>query len=370
LADDEEIALGTAELARRDPDVYRRIVEETEDLALIGLDIEGHIAGWNRGAERLTGYAGQEIIGAPVSRLFLPEDAQRGRPEEQMRQALAEGRATEEGWRLRKSGTRFWAGSVMTPQYGNKGEPAGFCWIMRDLSRCKRAEEELARRNAELEQVTAVVSHDLRSPLLAISGCAQLLKEQFDTALAGEGAELIGMIQEGVDRTGRIIKDLLAFARATPARELFECVDTEQVLATSLLESREAIARNAAGVTHDPLPKVRGNARQLGRVFTHLISNALEYRREEPPRVHLSAVERGGEWEFSVRDNGIGIEPMHLERIFALFQRLHEEGRRGGGSGVGLSICRKIIEHHQGRIWVESQPGHGSTVFFTIPRPA
>jgi chemotaxis family two-component system sensor kinase Cph1 len=194
-----------------------------------------------------------------------------------------------------------------------------------------------------------------------------LLREQFAEQLAGEGAELISMIQDGVNRMGLIIKDLLAFARATPARDRVEEVDMNEVLSKALSDLNEPVAESGAVITHDPLPRVMGNANQLGQVLNNLIGNAIKYRSGEPPRIHVSAVERERDWEFSVRDNGIGIDPAHFERIFAIFQRLHEDGRYAG-SGVGLAICKKIVEHHQGRIWLDSQPGRGSTFFFTVPK--
>jgi two-component system, chemotaxis family, sensor kinase Cph1 len=130
------------------------------------------------------------------------------------------------------------------------------------------------------------------------------------------------------------------------------------------------ITESGATVTHDPLPVVKANSAQLGQVFAHLVGNALKYHRDEPLKVHVSACEHGDKWEFSVRDNGIGIESAHFEKIFAVFQRLHEENKFGGGSGIGLAICKKIVEYHGGHIRVESQPGQGSTFFFTLPKPA
>lgn len=375
LSKHEEVKVPSSETSIQVQDCYyRRVVEEADEVAIILLDPEGHIASWNRGAERFTGYTREEILGQSASRLFPPEDREQNRHKRELHQALTEGRGMNEGWHMRKDGTRFWGSGIVMPIRDSDGRVVGFSRIMRDITDRKRFEERLAHKarelvniNAELEQFAAVVSHDLRSPLLAIAGCAQLLREQFAEQLSGEGSELIGMIQDGVNRMGLIIKDLLAFARATPIRDRLEEVDTSQVLAKAVSDLRGPIEESGAAVSHDPLPTVIGNATQLGQVFTNLIGNAIKYRGNEPPRIHVGVVERPQEWEFYVRDNGIGIEPVHFERIFSIFQRLHEDGQYSG-SGVGLAICKKIVEHHHGRIWVESQPGKGSTFFFTIPK--
>ena len=369
----EEITLPSSESRMEIRDFYYHLmVEGADEFAIIMLDPEGRVASWNRGAERITGYTREEILGQFISRLFPPEDV--WQHEQELRQARTEGRGAHEGWYLRKDGRRFWGSGVVTPIRDTDGRLAGFSKIMRDITDRKRFEDQLAHKarelaniNAELEQFAAVVSHDLRSPLLAIAGCAQLLGEQIVEQLGGEGAELISMIQDGVNRMGLIIKDLLAFARATPARDRVEEVDMNEVLSKALSDLNEPVAESGAVITHDPLPRVMGNANQLGQVLNNLIGNAIKYRSGEPPRIHVSAVERARDWEFSVRDNGIGIDPAHFERIFAIFQRLHEDGRYAG-SGVGLAICKKIVEHHQGRIWLDSQPGRGSTFFFTVPK--
>jgi chemotaxis family two-component system sensor kinase Cph1 len=241
---------------------------------------------------------------------------------------------------------------------------------MRDATELKHTADALAHATAEMEQFASVVSHDLRSPLLAISGCGQLLREQYAELLGEDGHELLGMVQDGVSRMGLMIRDLLAFARATPARARCETVDAEQAFAEALAGVQGLLAEPGAAVTHDPLPQVRANTAQLGHVFGHLLANALKFHCHEPPKVHVSARDRGNEWEFSVRDNGIGIDRVQFEKIFGIFHRLHEEAKYGGGTGIGLAICKKIVEYHGGCIWVESQPGQGSTFFFTLPKPA
>ncbi|GMU21943.1 MAG: hypothetical protein AMXMBFR13_20310 [Phycisphaerae bacterium] len=354
-------------------DRYRLIVDSAEDFAIFMLDPHGHILSWNPGAQQITGYGDDEVIGQHFSILFTPEDMKQNRPQQEMQQAQALGRAVEEQWHLRKDGGRFWASGILTAMRDEAGELVGFSKVMRDITDRKRTEEmldrqarDLARSNAELEEFAAVISHDLRSPLLAIGGCAQLIKDQYTEILDDEGRELIDMIQDGVGRMGRIIRDLLSFARATSISNHFVPVQAEAILEQAEADLREQIEKSGALITHDPLPPVIGNETQLAQVLTNLIGNAIKYRSQQPPRVHVSAERRGGEWLFRVRDNGMGIEPEHHQRIFAMFQRLHGDGDYEG-TGIGLSICKKIVEHHGGRIWVESRPGDGSLFQFTIP---
>ena len=162
-----------------------------------------------------------------------------------------------------------------------------------------------------------------------------------------------------------LIGDLLAYSRVGSRSEAFQPVGCEEVLGRALASLRLTIEENKAVVTHDPLPTVMADARQLDQLFMNLIGNAIKYRSEAPPMIHVSAVEKAEEWLFSVRDNGIGIDPKYFERIFVIFQRLHARGEYPG-TGIGLAICKKVVENHGGRIWVESQPDKGATFYFTI----
>lgn len=359
-----------ADPTKMDQDLYRHMVEGVDDLAIILVDADGRILTWNRGAERITGYAAREMVGEPAARLLCPDGLEPTSAGLVADTTPDGSRRTVEGWRIRKNGARFWVSVATSPVTGDDGRLIGLCHVIRDATDRKCAEDALARATAEMEQLASIVSHDLRSPLLAISGCAQLLREQFAEVLGEEGHELLGMVQDGVSRMGLMIRDLLAYARATPARARRETVDAEQVLVEALAGLPSSIPESGAVVTHDPLPTVRANATQLGQVFAHLVGNALKFRRDEPPKVHVSVCDHGDQWKFSVRDNGIGIDAAQFEKIFGVFCRLHEEGKYGGGTGIGLAICKKIVEYHGGRIWVESRPGQGSMFCFTLPKPA
>ncbi|HZW34034.1 MAG TPA: ATP-binding protein, partial [Isosphaeraceae bacterium] len=178
--------------------------------------------------------------------------------------------------------------------------------------------------------------------------------------------EFIAFAVDGATRMQALINDLLAYSRVGTRGKEFTLTDCTAVLERVLGDMGPTISEAGAIVTYDPLPTVMADGSQLGQVFQNLIGNAIKYRREEPPRIHVAARRVADEWIFSVADNGIGIEPQYFERIFVLFQRLHGKGEYPG-TGIGLAICKKIVERHGGRIWVESEPGKGSTFFFTLP---
>jgi light-regulated signal transduction histidine kinase (bacteriophytochrome) len=245
--------------------------------------------------------------------------------------------------------------------------------LQREITERKRAEEmlaqqaqELARSNAELEQFAYVASHDLQEPLRMVTSHLQLLEQRYKGKLNANADEFIAYAVDGATRMQMTIEDLLAYSRVGMWGEDFEPTDCEAVLDQTLADLQVAIEESGAVVTHDPLPTVMADDLQLGQVFQNLIGNAIKFRGEEPPRVHVSAQQEGDEWVFSVRDNGIGIDPEDANCIFEIFQRLHT-WEEYPGTGIGLAICKKIVERHEGRIWVESQPGKGSTFYFTIP---
>ncbi len=237
----------------------------------------------------------------------------------------------------------------------------------------KRAEEalaqkaqELARSNADLQHFAYIASHDLQEPLRMVTSYLQLLerryKEQFDT----DAREFIAYAVDGVTRMQGLINALLSYSRVGTRGKPFAPTDCAVILERALTNLKVAIEESNAVVTHDPLPTVMADDVQLTQVFQNLIGNAVKFRGKRTPQVHVGAQRGKGEWIFSVRDNGIGIDPQHFERIFMIFQRLHTQDEYPG-AGIGLAVCKKIVERHGGRIWVESLPGQGSTFYFTIP---
>ncbi len=271
------------------------------------------------------------------------------------------------------------------PIFDNGGNVVQIIEYSFEISERKRAEEELkrtmaelARSNAELEQFASIASHDLKEPLRMVASYVHLLAKRYKGKLDSDADEFIGYAVDGVNRMNRLINDLLAYSRVGSKDKDFAPTDCEAIFERSIANLKETVEENGTLVTHDPLPTVMADESELVQLFQNLIGNAIKFRGEQPPHIHVSAeqieksairnpqseIEKG--WVFSVRDNGIGIDPKQAERIFLIFQRLH--GRTEyPGTGIGLAICKKIVERHNGRIWVDSAPGEGSTFYFTIP---
>ncbi len=252
--------------------------------------------------------------------------------------------------------------------------PEGIVILSIDITERKHAEEELhrtmddlRRSNAELEQFAYVASHDLQEPLRGIAGLAQLLQHRYQGQLDSRADEYIGHIVDGTQRMQTLINDLLAYSRIGRRGETIQPTEAETALKTSLENLSMAIQEYGASITNESLPTVRADSIQLTQLFQNLIGNALKFKSESPPQIHVGVADAGAFWQFSVQDNGIGIEPQYFERIFQVFQRLHTR-REYSGTGIGLAICKKIIERHGGRIWVESEMGRGSTFYFTLPK--
>ncbi|MGD0965897.1 MAG: PAS domain S-box protein [Candidatus Acidiferrales bacterium] len=249
--------------------------------------------------------------------------------------------------------------------------------IVMDITERKTSEErlvkmmgELKRSNDDLQQFAYVASHDLQEPLRMVASYTQLLARRYKGRLDSDADEFIAYAVDGSNRMQVLIRDLLAYSRAGTNGKALREVASESALKEALANLRATIEDSGADVTYDPLPTVTTDSVQLAQVFQNLVGNAIKYRRAELPHVHVSAAKNGGdEWIFSVRDNGLGIDSQYFERIFVLFQRLH--GREEfEGTGIGLAICRKILQRLGGRIWVESQPEKGSTFYFALPEGA
>ena len=225
---------------------------------------------------------------------------------------------------------------------------------------------ELARSNAELQQFAYVASHDLQEPLRMVSNFTQLLAERYGPKLDNDAREFIAFAVEGATRMQTLVQDLLALSRVGSRGRNLEVVRLGEAVDRAVANLELVIEENGALVSHDELPEVMADSLQMMQLFQNLIGNGIKFKGAEPPLVYISAARNATEWTLSVRDNGIGFEPQYAERIFAVFQRLHSRDEFQG-NGIGLAICRKIVERHQGRIWAESQPGSGATFYFTVP---
>jgi PAS domain S-box-containing protein len=473
---------------------YRLVLDGIRDYAIFMIDPAGRVLSWNAGAERIKGYTAAEIIGQNFSRFFSADDIERGRPQEMLRLAAADGRREEQGMRTRKDGSRFLASITITAlrdpagkllgfselshdlseslaseakyrglleaapdamvvvneeekivllnlqaenQFGYRRDelvgqplkniiPEGFAErliadgtrsaadalaqqigtgiellgrrkdgnefpieimlsplksadgilvtaAIRDISERKKAEahlmktvEELKRSNDELEHFAYVASHDLQEPLRMVASYTQLLAKRYEGRLDSDADEFIAFAVDGSTRMQGMIQDLLLYSRAGSSGAALRELDSEVALKNALDNLRVTLQESGAVVTHDSLPALTTDHTQLTQVFQNLVGNAIKYRSAAVPLIHVSAAKQGsGQWQFSVRDNGIGIDSQYFEKIFVLFQRLH--GREEfEGTGIGLAICKKMLERLGGRIWVESQPGSGSTFLFTL----
>jgi light-regulated signal transduction histidine kinase (bacteriophytochrome) len=236
-----------------------------------------------------------------------------------------------------------------------------------EIAERKRAEEDLKRSNESLEQFAYVASHDLQEPLRVMSNFSQLLEKRYKDKLDQDAKDFIAFIVDAAARMQALINDLLAYSRVGRLETDLEVIDANEIFNKTVNSLSLAINETGAAVTSDTLPVVMAHEVSLFQLFSNLIGNALKFHSQEAPRIHLSSKETEQEWIFSVKDNGIGLDPQYADRIFQIFQRLHRKGEYKG-TGIGLSICKKIVTNLGGRIWVESQAGQGCTFYFTIPK--
>jgi len=362
----------TEQKKREQMQAHLAAIVESSDDAIIGTTLDAIIVSWNRGAERLYGYTSEEVIGRPTS-LLIPIN--RTGEVANLLERVKRQEAVEhyETVRVRKDGREVLVSLSISPIRNEAGSITGASAIARDITERKKAEqalarrtEELARSNAELEQFAYVASHDLQEPLRTVANFAQLLLKRYRGKLDAKADDFIDFIVDGVTRMQGLINDLLAYSRVGSRGKESVPADCGALLGQALGNLRAAIEESGAQVTHDALPVVQCDGAQIMQVFQNLVGNSIKFRNGPPPRIHVAVQRMAAEWVFSVKDNGIGIDPQYAGRIFEIFQRLHTQ-RDYPGSGIGLAITKKIVERHGGRIWVESKLQQGATFFFTLP---
>jgi hypothetical protein len=348
------------------------IVESSDD-AIISKDLNGIIQSWNRGAERIFGYKADEIIGKHISTLAAPEVIDEI-PDILSRIARGERVDHYQTKRKTKDGRILTLSLTVSPIRDSSGAVMGASKVARDITERERQEEALrtvnaalTRSNADLQQFAYSASHDLQEPLRMVATYSEMLQRKFGGKLGPSGDEYIAYTIQGALRMEQLLRDLRTYTQAsTMEHEPAEDIDAGTVLDRALQNLEAAIKDSGASITRTALPSVRMHEFQLQQLFQNLIGNAIRYRTDAPPRIHVAAKRQGKEWLFSVQDNGIGIDPQYKEQVFGIFKRLHSAAEYPG-TGMGLAICQRIVERAGGRIWVESQPGQGSTFFFTIP---
>jgi len=349
---------------RRSEERFRTLTESAFEAIVVHRN--GHIVDANPAFATMFGHELEAVRGMDVLEVIAPEDRESVDARISARDA-----ALYETMGIRRDGTRLHLEvRARTLPWGDG--PARVA-AMRDVTAQKtreralaRALEELRRSNEELERFAYVVSHDLQAPLRTIASFSEILREEWEGRLDAEADQLLDRITGAVSRMRTLLLDLLAYARIGTSPEALEPTDLERAFATALDDLAAEIAENEAVVTHDPLPTVVADAQQMVQLLSNLLGNAIKFRAEAPPRVHVTARREDDRWLVSVRDNGIGIDPRYAQAIFNVFERLHSASEYPG-TGIGLAICERIVERRGGRIWVDSRPNEGATFWFTLP---
>lgn len=346
----------------------RRLIEASLD-PLVTISADGKITDVNQATEDVTGYMREQLIGSDFSDYFTePEKARAG-----YKQVFTEGFVKDYPLAIRHKDGKITDVLYNATVYQNEeGEVQGVFAAARDITEriameneLRQTLEKLKQSNAELEQFAYVASHDLQEPLRMVASYVQLLERRYKGKLDSDADEFIGYAVDGANRMRALIDDLLTYSRVGRLGKPFEPTNLEKTMDLVLQNLSASIADSGAIVTYDKLPVIVADGGQLVQVFQNLIGNAIKFHGKEPPRIHVSAKDKGTEYQFSVSDNGIGIDPQYFDHLFRIFQRLHTR-EEYPGSGIGLAICKKIVERHGGHIWIESQVGKGSTVYFTL----
>ena len=339
---------------------------ESSNDAIITESLDGTIKSWNIGARKIYGYSAEEILGKDVS--ILEPDNLKGEIKQLIEKTKQEEKIQHyETLRLKKDDTVINVSITLSPIFDSSGKFVAISCIGRNITEGKEAEkllkfklEELAISNAELEQFAYISSHDLQEPWRMITSYLQLLQRRYQGNLDDKADKYINFAVDGAFRMQNLINTLLEFSRLSTKNIELEPMNCKFILNQALSNLKLMIRDNKATISHEPLPEIIADSTQLSQLFQNLIINGIKFHSEKAPKIHISAEKKASEWVFSVQDNGIGIDQKYLERIVEIFKRLHKR-EEYSGTGIGLAICKRIVERHDGRIWVESELGKGST---------
>lgn len=361
---------------------YHKMINEVQDYAILLLDINGNIQNWNLGAEKIKGYKESEILGKNFRTFYLDKDRKNKFPEKLINEAKKNGRAMHEGWRLRKDGTKFWGYIVITALHDENGQVIGFSKVTRDLTERKKAEDKLLEyakdieiRNKQLEEYAYIASHDLQEPLRKIQIFSELIEENLSNDKVVKLS--LSKIKASAVRMSKLIKDVLKYSQVTQQMDLFKKVDLNETLKNVKEDFELLIQEKNVKINSAELPKMKGIPMQIHQLFSNLIGNSIKFS-EQAPIINISSEELTPSQiskypllnsnkkyvKLTIADNGPGFEERFKNRIFKLFQRLNNSKY---GTGIGLALCKKIVDNHQGIINVESQLNKGTTFYIVLP---
>lgn len=363
---------------------YHKMVNEVEDYAIILLDKDGIIQNWNKGAEKIKGYREDEIIGKGFQTFYLQDDKDNGLHLKLLKEARENGKATHEGWRVRKDGSTFWASVLLTTLHNDRHEIIGFSKVTRDLTQRKQAEDkmkdylaQLEFQNKELEQFAYAASHDMKEPLRKIHFYNSYIAERASGLMDEKSREYLNRSLLATERMKKLIDDLLNYSSYTSNAEGLQPVDINMIVQEIIQQQREELDEKNISIEFQVLPVIEAVPFQIKQLLHNLVQNAIKYRHPDRNCIILMKSEMTNGWEIardtmkryhkiSVSDNGIGFEPQYAAKIFKLFHRLNNQSRESG-SGIGLAICKKIVQNHQGYIKATGQPGEGASFDIYLP---
>ncbi|HEX5111570.1 MAG TPA: PAS domain S-box protein [Saprospiraceae bacterium] len=377
---------------RRSELLQSQMISEVEDYAIFFLDPEGIIVNWNKGAEKIKGYTEEEVVGKSFSIFFTEEDQKRALPAQLLRLAKENGRISHEGWRIRKDKSKYWGSIAMTAVHDDSGKVMGYTKVTRDLTLQKQSEEDqlryqqhieqkniaLAKINNELASFNYVASHDLQEPLRKIQTFISRIEDEDIGELSPKAKDYFDRINTATVKMQQLIHDLISYSQTNNPEANFEKTDLNFLLPAVIAEMKQKLEETKGLVEVGPLPTIQGIPFQLEQLFTNLIDNSLKYHREgTAPLITISSTQvnnytedsstvAGPFYKITFSDNGIGFENQYAESIFTVFQRLHSKTEYSG-TGIGLAICKKIVENHHGFIQAHGELNHGATFQIYFP---